>query len=57
MVVEFQRVKGNIPSILLQNIPILYKAILHCSAGFDNSPTVELKAAGIKALRVRFEFE
>ena len=28
------------------------RAILHCSAGFDNSPTSELKAAGIKALRV-----
>ena len=26
--------------------------VLHCSAGFDNSPTAELKAAGIKALRV-----
>merc|ERR1711872_415485 len=28
------------------------KLILHCSAGFDNSPTVELKAAGISAARV-----
>jgi len=28
------------------------KLILHCSAGFDNSPTEELKAAGIKAARV-----
>jgi len=26
--------------------------ILHCSAGFDNSPTEELKAAGIQAARV-----
>jgi len=28
------------------------KLILHCSAGFDNSPTEELKAAGIQAARV-----
>jgi len=28
------------------------KLILHCSAGFDNSPTVELKEAGISAARV-----
>jgi len=28
------------------------KLILHCSAGFDNSPTEELKAAGISAARV-----
>jgi len=28
------------------------KAILHCSAGFDNSPTAELKEAGIRAIRV-----
>jgi len=28
------------------------KIILHCSAGFDNSPTEELKAAGIQAARV-----
>jgi len=26
--------------------------ILHCSAGYDNSPTQELKAAGIRAARV-----
>jgi len=26
--------------------------VLHCSAGFDNSPTAELKAAGIQAARV-----
>jgi len=28
------------------------KLILHCSAGFDNSPTTELKEAGIRAARV-----
>jgi len=28
------------------------KLILHCSAGFDNSPTNELKEAGIQAARV-----
>merc|ERR1711872_1035617 len=28
------------------------KLVLHCSAGFDNSPTEELKAAGISAARV-----
>jgi len=28
------------------------KLILHCSAGFDNSPTAELKLAGISAARV-----
>jgi len=28
------------------------KIILHCSAGFDNSPTEELKAEGISAARV-----
>merc|ERR1719431_773096 len=28
------------------------KLILHCSAGFDNYPTVELKEAGISAARV-----
>jgi len=28
------------------------KLILHCSAGYDNSPTVELKEAGISAARV-----
>jgi len=28
------------------------KLVLHCSAGFDNSPTEELKAAGIKVARV-----
>jgi len=28
------------------------KLILHCSAGFDNSPTTELKDAGIRAARV-----
>merc|ERR1712080_13573 len=28
------------------------KLILHCSAGFDNSPTVALREAGIRAARV-----
>eukprot|EP00397_Hematodinium_sp_SG-2012_P037999 GEMP01041279.1.p1 GENE.GEMP01041279.1~~GEMP01041279.1.p1 ORF type:complete len:336 (+),score=89.38 GEMP01041279.1:45-1052(+) len=28
------------------------KLVLHCSAGFDNSPTVELRAAGIAVYRV-----
>jgi len=39
-----------------RQVPILVengnRVVLHCSAGFDNSPTAELKAAGIKALRV-----
>ncbi|XP_023344956.1 uncharacterized protein LOC111714140 isoform X2 [Eurytemora carolleeae] len=39
-----------------RQVPILVengtKLILHCSAGYDNSPTVELKAAGIRAARV-----
>ena len=33
---------------------IAFQVVLHCSAGFDNSPTTELKAAGIKAIRVKY---
>ena len=42
-------------SIFLRCSPLFnsFHVVLHCSAGFDNSPTAELKAAGIKALRVK----
>ena len=48
---------GGFPlfSIFLRCSPLFnsFQVVLHCSAGFDNSPTAELKAAGIKALRVK----